>query len=93
MGVFRLGFVASFLSHPVISGFITAAGILIAASQLRHLLGAPISGKTLPQVIPSLFRNLGNISILTAFFSACAGVSDLVAQGAGARLAALRGQA
>lgn len=70
MGVFRLGFVASFLSHPVISGFITAAGILIAASQLRHLLGAPVSGKTLPQVIPSLFRNLGQISVLTVLLSA-----------------------
>lgn len=30
MGLFRLGFVANFLSHPVISGFITASGLLIA---------------------------------------------------------------
>lgn len=39
MGVFRLGFLANFLSHPVIAGFITASGILIAASQLKHILG------------------------------------------------------
>ncbi|MFN4058390.1 MAG: SulP family inorganic anion transporter [Roseinatronobacter sp.] len=70
MGVLRLGFVASFLSHPVISGFITAAGILIAASQLRHLLGAPITGKTLPQVVPSLLDNLSQIKPLTALLSA-----------------------
>lgn len=70
MGVLRLGFVASFLSHPVISGFITAAGILIAASQLRHLLGAPISGKTLPQVVPSLIENLSQIKPLTLLLSA-----------------------
>ncbi len=70
MGVFRLGFVASFLSHPVISGFITAAGILIAASQLRHLLGAPISGKTLPQVVPSFIENISQIKPLTAVLSA-----------------------
>lgn len=70
MGLLRLGFVASFLSHPVISGFISAAGILIAASQLRHLLGAPVSGKTLPQVIPSLFANLGQIKPLTVLLSA-----------------------
>ena len=38
MGVFRLGFLANFLSHPVIAGFITASGILIAASQLKHIL-------------------------------------------------------
>lgn len=70
MGIFRLGFIANFLSHPVISGFITAAGILIAASQLRHILGAPIGGKTLPQVIPSIFTNLGNISPVTVILSA-----------------------
>lgn len=39
MGVLRLGFLANFLSHPVISGFITASGIVIAASQLKHLFG------------------------------------------------------
>ncbi|MCC5991536.1 MAG: sulfate permease [Rhodobacteraceae bacterium] len=70
MGLFRLGFIANFLSHPVISGFITAAGILIAASQLRHLLGADVSGKTLPQVVPSLIASLGDISVLTVALSA-----------------------
>ncbi|WP_439559798.1 SulP family inorganic anion transporter [Roseinatronobacter sp.] len=70
MGLFRLGFIASFLSHPVISGFITAAGILIAASQLRHLLGADISGKTLPQVIPSVIANSADISVMTIVFAA-----------------------
>ena len=47
MGLFRLGFLANFLSHPVISGFITASGLLIAASQLKHILGIPVSGATL----------------------------------------------
>ncbi|WFE73539.1 SulP family inorganic anion transporter [Roseinatronobacter sp. S2] len=70
LGLFRLGFIASFLSHPVISGFITAAGILIAASQLRHLLGADITGKTLPQVVPSVFSNSADISVLTVVFAA-----------------------
>lgn len=41
MGIFRLGFLANFLSHPVISGFITASGLLIAAGQIGHLLGVP----------------------------------------------------
>ena len=35
MGLLRLGFLANFLSHPVISGFISASGILIAASSRR----------------------------------------------------------
>jgi SulP family sulfate permease len=38
LGLLRLGFLANFLSHPVIAGFITASGILIAASQLSHIL-------------------------------------------------------
>ncbi|WP_296474313.1 SulP family inorganic anion transporter, partial [Roseinatronobacter sp.] len=70
LGLFKLGFLANFLSHPVISGFITAAGILIASSQLRHLLGADIRGQTLPEVIPSLFRNIGGFSPITLALSA-----------------------
>jgi SulP family sulfate permease len=70
LGVLRLGFLANFLSHPVISGFITAAGLLIAASQLRHLTGANIQGKTLPELIPSLFSGLGTISAATLALSA-----------------------
>lgn len=54
MGVFRLGFLANFLSHPVISGFITASGVIIAASQLRHLLGVPGSGHTLVEIVSGL---------------------------------------
>lgn len=38
-GIFRLGFVVSFLGHPVISGFTSAASIIIGFSQLKHLLG------------------------------------------------------
>ena len=43
MGLARLGFLANFLSHPVIAGFITASGILIATSQLKHILFLSIS--------------------------------------------------
>jgi SulP family sulfate permease len=39
LGVGRLGFMVSFLSRPVLSGFTSAAAILIGASQLKHLLG------------------------------------------------------
>ncbi len=54
MGLLRLGFLASFLSHPVIAGFIAAAGLLIAAGQLRHILGIRASGETLPELALSL---------------------------------------
>lgn len=39
MGVVRLGFLVNFLSHAVISGFTSAAAIIIGFSQLKHLLG------------------------------------------------------
>lgn len=42
MGMVRLGFLVNFLSHPVLSGFISAAAIVIGFSQLKHLLGFTI---------------------------------------------------
>ena len=65
MGVFRLGFLANFLSHPVIAGFITASGIIIAASQLKHVLGIPGSGHTLVELVESLVANLAKINLVT----------------------------
>ncbi|MBT8460653.1 MAG: sulfate permease [Litoreibacter sp.] len=58
MGLLRLGFVANFLSHPVIAGFITASGVLIAASQLKHILGVEIEGHTLIEIGGSLLSRL-----------------------------------
>ena len=54
LGLLRFGFVANFLSHPVVSGFITASGILIAVSQLKHILGVTAHGETLPSLLHSL---------------------------------------
>ncbi len=42
MGVFRLGFLVKFMSHPVIAGFTSAAALIIGLSQLKHVLGVPI---------------------------------------------------
>ncbi len=39
LGVFRLGFLVNFLSHPVVSGFTSAAALIIGSSQLKHLMG------------------------------------------------------
>jgi len=65
MGVFRLGFIANFLSHPVISGFITASGILIALGQLKYILGIEAPGETLPALLGSLAANVGAINVPT----------------------------
>ncbi|MEI4261229.1 SulP family inorganic anion transporter [Roseovarius sp. D0-M9] len=66
MGLFRLGFVANFLSHPVIAGFITASGIIIAASQLKHLLGINSEGHNLLELVMSIGAHLGEINWITA---------------------------
>ena len=57
MGVLRLGMLANFLSHPVISGFITASGIIIAASQVKHILGVNASGHNLLELLTSIIEH------------------------------------
>lgn len=42
LGIFRLGFLVNFLSHPVISGFTSAAALIIGLSQLKHLIGVDL---------------------------------------------------
>lgn len=42
MGLLRLGFVAVYLSDPLISGFTTGAAILVFTSQVKHILGLKI---------------------------------------------------
>ena len=43
LGVLRMGFLVNFLSKPVISGFTSAAAIIIGLSQIKHLLGITIA--------------------------------------------------
>jgi len=66
MGLLRLGFLANFLSHPVISGFITASGIQIAAGQLAPVLGIHAEGESFVALLKSMVPNLGHINPYTA---------------------------
>ncbi len=72
MGIFRLGFIANFLSHPVISGFITASGIIIALSQVGGLLGIETGGTALPDLLISIASNIGQINWYTVAVGAVA---------------------
>lgn len=65
MGLLRLGFLANLLSHPVVSGFITASGILIALSQLKHILGIRASGETLPEMVRTLAESATGVNLPT----------------------------
>ena len=72
MGILRLGFLANLLSHPVISGFITASGILIATGQLKSILGISAKGDTLPSLAASLLAHLGDANLPTTILGAAA---------------------
>ncbi|MBF9048675.1 sulfate permease [Roseobacter sp. HKCCD9010] len=72
LGVLRLGFLANFLSHPVIAGFITASGILIATSQLTHILGVPAGGHTLIEMGATLLSHLGQVDPITLIIGGAA---------------------
>lgn len=42
MGMFRMGIMLNFLSHPVVTGFVNAAAIIIATSQLGKIFGVTV---------------------------------------------------
>jgi len=65
MGLLRLGFLANFLSHPVISGFITASALLITASQLKTLMGVTADGHSLLELLWALAHQVPNTHVLT----------------------------
>lgn len=78
MGVLRFGFLTHFISHSVISAFTTASALIIAASQIKHLLGVQAHGLTLPEIalslwqhsnttnLPTLILGLGSLTLLVA---------------------------
>ncbi|MBT72829.1 MAG: sodium-independent anion transporter [Gammaproteobacteria bacterium] len=97
LGLLRLGFMANFLSHPVISAFITASAIIIGLSQLQHLLGVSASGQNVIELLMSLSQSfsdangitfgLGVGAILLIVWCKTGLRRDLLALGINARLA------
>ena len=65
LGFLRFGFLANFLSHPVVSGFITASAVVIGLGQVRHLLGIEAGGDNLITLGSSLLRNVGDTNLVT----------------------------
>ncbi len=57
-GFMRMGFLVNLLSHPVLSGFISAAAIVIGLSQLHHLLGVEAVSGGLHQVVYGIGEQL-----------------------------------
>jgi SulP family sulfate permease len=80
MGLFRVGFLVNFLSHPVLSGFTSAAALIIGFSQLKHITGLSIprseqiieiaifAGESLSQIdVTTLVLSLASLAILLFF--------------------------
>ena len=66
LGAFRLGFLVNFLSHPVISGFTSAAALIIGLSQLKHLLGVDLSRTHhVHEIILQAIERIGEINWTT----------------------------
>ena len=62
-GFLRFGFLAHFLSHPVISGFITGSAVLIAVGQLKHLLGVQAQGENVFHTLLALAQALPDTNL------------------------------
>jgi len=66
LGVFRMGFITNLLSKPVISGFTSAAAIIIALNQLKHFLGIDVEKSSKAyEVIVSVVIRIQDTHLLT----------------------------
>lgn len=79
MGIFRMGFLVNFLSHPVLSGFTSAAALIIGASQISNLLGLDLArSKQVHDILYGAFQSIGNIDPATAVIGIGSVVSILM---------------
>ncbi len=68
VGTLRFGFTVNFLSTPVISGFTSAAALIIGTSQIKHILGISVPRSTfIYETLFNISKNIGetNFSTLT----------------------------
>ncbi|WP_368505987.1 SulP family inorganic anion transporter [Alkalihalophilus sp. As8PL] len=78
LGLLRLGFITDFISHAVISGFTSAAAIVIGFSQLKHLLGISLpSTENVFELLLEASRQIGSIN-LYSFFIGITSIAILV---------------
>ncbi|MEX1003719.1 MAG: solute carrier family 26 protein [Crocinitomicaceae bacterium] len=66
LGLLRMGFLVNFLSKPVISGFTSAAALIIGFSQLKHLMGVSIEGSShIHEAVVNTFQVIGQTNLYT----------------------------
>jgi len=70
LGLARFGAVVNFMSHPVISGFTTAAALIIGFSQFKHLLGLSLDRTYfIPNILAQAWEKIGDINYFTLFLA------------------------
>jgi SulP family sulfate permease len=74
-GVFKLGFLVNFLSKPVISGFTSAAAIIIGLNQLKHVFGIEIPRSNQAH---SLLYDTGIAINSTNLITLCLGIGTIL---------------
>jgi len=73
MGTTRLGFIVNFISHPVLTGYISAAAFTIILSQLGTILGISVAGSLQPfKVLPELYSSINDVNGFTIMVSIAA---------------------
>lgn len=66
-GLLRLGFLAYFLSHPVISGFISGSAVIIAIGQLKYIFGIQTPRGGIITTLSGLVQGLPTLNVTTTF--------------------------
>ena len=66
LGFLKLGFLLEFISEPVLTGFISAAAIIIGSGQIKNLLGQTEIGDGFKNIVHDTFATLPDASGPTA---------------------------
>jgi SulP family sulfate permease len=79
MGIFRLGFIVNFLSRPVISGFTSAAALIIGFNQFRNLFGVDfIRSNQIQYVALDIWKNSKELDLPTTMIGVSAALIIIV---------------
>ena len=79
--IFRLGFLADFLSRTVLAGFLTGVGIQIGVAMLGDMLGLSVTSRSTPDQIIEMARGLGGIHPTVLLLAAVVTSLILIARG------------
>ena len=74
MGMMRLGFLSNFLSRPVVSGFTSAAALVIGISQLKHFFGMEVPSNNTIATLKGIITNFSQ----TNWYDFAIGISAVV---------------